>query len=369
MRVAPSGHVVGPGIKDVRSGALRVICGKLRAVKVHIDRLALARREELGLCKAHQLDGRLLDAVGAVVVRVGALRVDLHHVLAGNVTGVGDGHARRALLAIPAGREARPVKVGVREAIAKRVADLAVVVVVACVALAKNGVLVARLVVLVAYVDALLVAHVVVLGEVAGLVSVLVVAKVLRGRAGKRIGGKGVHRAAGRVHAPGEDSRERAHAVGPRGGNDQARLDVGELLEPAQLDRGGGAHDHQAVIKVVVDVLEDLQLGRVGLEVALLLVLLARGVVVHGARHVAALARNAAKHKDRRGALRGVEHACVLHDRERALVDGKVLPVAKAHGAGSHAVVLAGTVDVEVLQRGVHRKALSLKRAVQRVAG
>ena len=269
MGVGGGGHVVGAGVKHPGAGALGVVGGKLGLVEGHGELLALAGLQQLGLGVAHQLHRGLLDAVGAVVVRVGALRVELDHVLAGHVTGVGDGHLGRAGLARPARGEVRPVKGGVAEAKAKRIADLVGIGEVAGVALAQDAVLVAGLVVAVPDVDALLVAHVVVLGEVAGLVKVLVVAEVLGGRALAGVGHVGVNGAAGGVDLAREDAAQGLHAVGARGGDDQHGLDVGEVRQPVQLNGRVGVDHQHGVVKVVVEVLQDLKLGGVRLQVAL----------------------------------------------------------------------------------------------------
>ena len=358
--VMGSGDVVGAGVQDVGARALRVIGLELGLVEGHGNLLALSGLEELGLCVAHELHGALLHAVGAVVVGVGALGIELHDVAPGHVAGVLDRHRGGAGLAGPARLETGPVKGGVGEAVAERIADLARVVEVARVALAEDDVLVAGLVVAVPDVDALLVAHVVVLGEVTGLVEVLVVAKVLRGRALARVGGIGVHGAARGVDLAGEDAGEGLGAVRAGRGHDEDGLDVREIGEPVELD-GGVRVDHQnGVVEVVIEVLQDLELGRVGLEVALGAVLGAYGMVVHGARHVAALARHALEHEDGRGVLHGVQHAGVAHDGERTLVDGEVLVVAVAHRAGAHDVVLALAGHVEVREGLVDREARGL---------
>ena len=251
---------------------------------------------------------------------------------------------------------------------AEGVDNLGVVVEVAGVALAEDRVLVAGLVVLVAHVDALGVAHVVVLGEVAVGVDVLVVAEVLRGGRAEGVGGEGVDGAAARVDVAREDAGERVHAVGAGGGHEQAGADVRELRKPVEFHDHGGVDEHDAVVEVVVDVLQDLELGRIGLEVVLDLVLSGVGVVVHGARRVAALARHALHDEDRRRVLGGVEHARALHDGDRALVEPEVLGVAEAHRARALDVVLAGALGVELLQRRVRTEAVGLEGGVERGA-
>ena len=99
--VGACGDVVGARVKDVGLGTVGVIGLELLAVELDGEGLALAGLQELGLAKAHELDGGLLNAVGAVVVGVGTLGVELHDVLARTVAGVLDGHRGGALLAVP----------------------------------------------------------------------------------------------------------------------------------------------------------------------------------------------------------------------------------------------------------------------------
>ena len=112
-------------------------------------------------------------------------------------------------------------------------------------------------------------------GVVAVCVDVLVVAKVLGGRRVERVHLKGIDCLARGVDLTREDGRQRVGAVGAGGGHEQHTLDVGELLEPPKVQRRGGVDNNHAVVEVVIDVLENLKLRRVGLEVGLGLVLLA----------------------------------------------------------------------------------------------
>ena len=245
---------------------------------------------------------------------------------------------------------------------AKRVDHLGVVVKVTGVALTQDLVLVAGLVVAIAHVDAFEIAHVVVAGGVTVLVGELEVAVVLAGGAGQRVGHKGVHGVAGGVHAAAEDTRQRVGAIGAGRRHKDDALDGRVVGHPVQLQGARGVDDEHHVVIVIVEVLQDLELGSVGLEVALGLVLGVVRMVVHGARHVSTLACHAAPHEHGHGALGAVEHAVGgLELGERALVNGKVLRRTKADGAGAHGVGRAGTLGIELHERVVDVQALGLE--------
>ena len=125
-------------------------------------------------------------------------------------------------------------------------------------------------------------------------------------------------------------------------------MDAGIILHPAQINRCTGVEQQHDIVKVVVQVLEDLQFHGIRLEVGLGLVLFHIGVVVHGARHIAAFARHTAEHKDRHRALHGIGQARLrLHDGQRALVDGEVLVITVRDRADTQAVILAVAFGIE----------------------
>ena len=125
-------------------------------------------------------------------------------------------------------------------------------------------------------------------------------------------------------------------------------MDAGIILHPAQIDRCTGVEQQHHIVKVVVQILQDLQLGRIRLQVSLGLVLFHIGVVVHGAGHITAFARHTAEHKDRHRALHGIGQARLrLHDGQRALVDGEVLVITVRDRADTQTVILAVAFGIE----------------------
>lgn len=62
-------------------------------------------------------------------------------------------------------------------------------------------------------------------------------------------------------------------------------LDVRVLLEPVEFHGSTGFDEKNHVLVVVIKVFDDFGCGGVKLDVALLLVFLLVGVVVHGTRH------------------------------------------------------------------------------------
>ena len=143
-------------------------------------------------------------------------------------------------------------------------------------------------------------------------------------------------------------------------------MDVGELVDPAQVHRGAGVEQQHHVVKIIIEVLQDRQLIGVGFQVRLGLVLRHIGMVVHGAGHIAALAHDAAEHEDRHGALHGIQQAFfALHHRERAFVDGEVLVIAITHRADTADIILAVALAVEVPQGFVHAEAAGFKGSLE----
>ena len=95
--------------------------------------------------------------------------------------------------------------------------------------------------------------------------------------------------------------------------------------------------------------MQDFTLGGVRLQIAANLILLRVCVVVHGARHIAALACHTLQHIDRGRALHAVQQAALaLQNGQRALIDAEVLGIAEADGAAGQTVACTGTRAVEV---------------------
>ena len=150
--LAQADHVIAR-LEHVRAtlglDARVVVARHVLARKLDREGLGLARLEELGLGKAAQHHGALLNAAGGVRRRI----VDLRHVLAGDGARIGDLYVHRD--DGPVIPEARDVLLEGRiaEAVAKGVLHGGVIV--------DEAVSGGRLVVAVAHVDALDVVHVV----------------------------------------------------------------------------------------------------------------------------------------------------------------------------------------------------------------
>ena len=348
MCVFSRSDIVITCVQNVGLGIDVVVGLQLFLVEGDRHGLACTGSQLRGLGVTDQFNGSLFHLVGLVIIGVRALCVDFHNVLACNRTGVGDLDRHGAGIAIPAGVVIRPVKGGVGQAVAEGVHHSIVVVVIARIALTEDFILVTGLVVAVANIDALFVADVVVLGEVAILIVVGKVAEVLRRRAVHGIHFIGIHGAAGGVHLTGEDFCQRAQTVITHSGSRNDGVDIGIVFDPAQVYRCAGVQQQHHIIKVIVQILQDLQLGRIRLQISLGLVLFHIGVVVHGAGHITAFARHTAEHKDRHRALHGIGQARLrLHDGQRALVDGEVLVITVRDRADTQTVILAVAFGIE----------------------
>ena len=82
------GKQVIPRLQDIGFGVHIVVGDKVLAVDGDGDGLGLARLNLAGLFKAHQGDGGLFHIVGLVVVGIGGVQIDLHHLAADHVAGV-----------------------------------------------------------------------------------------------------------------------------------------------------------------------------------------------------------------------------------------------------------------------------------------
>ena len=308
MGVVRDGQVVGARVEDVHAGAQRVIGGE--EVLRHIDRhnLALARGQQRGLAVAGQLDGGLLDLVLAVVVGVGLLRVDLHGLLARDGAGVGHlhGHGVGGILALAGlfNRHVADLEVGVAQAVAERIGHDVAVDEVARVGRAQHDVLIARLGVAVAHVDAFLIDDILVelvrvrTEVVAARTLVGVGAEVVHDRVELVVHPPGIRQRAGRIDPAGEHV---AHGVQARladGADPQRRVHaVGLVAQEAHGHRIGAVDDDGdgADGAVVLELLEALEHGELVL-VELEVVVVER--VVDGDGHVIALAADAAHDVD-----------------------------------------------------------------------
>ena len=357
MGVAGQGQVVRAGFQNVGARAPRVVGTQL--LLLHRDRqvLGLARLEQLGLGEAGQFHGRLLDGVGAVVIGVGALEVELGHVAAGHVARVGHIHGGHVAIVRLVHRVIGPVKARVRKTMAKGGVHLACVIEVARVALAQHAVLVAGLVVAVAHVDALGVREVLGVGhdvrveEVVRLVAVgdEVVAEVLHGRRARGVGGVGVHQAAGRVHEAGQHV---AHGV-DAGLSGRAHPEHGVRVgQVAQRNGVGGVEHHDHTVEMGTRLVEQVPLLCRELQVA--------------DRQVGRLAaRSADDHHGGIGVVRVAVAQLVGELAHGALVHGVVAPARDV--GGLLAVILAGALLVEVPGGWVDLEARLLERLLEGV--
>ena len=266
MSIAADGQVVVACAEDVGLGTVGVVAGQEVTADGDLQRLACARLQQIGLVVVHQLDGGFLHLVLLLVVAVGGLGVHFHNVLAGHITGVGNGDLD--LVGVGGGivlhAVQRLVKGGVAQAVAEGIAHfLGVVPAVAAVegtggavgiAGAHDGIFVAGLVVLVAHIDALRVDDVVV--DVLIAVDLVVVVQlsgiapgahafhpaVDHGGSGQGVGSVGVHGAAGGVHGAVQHLCNGLAAVAAGHAGQQAGVDV-VLIQEAQLHLELGSDD------------------------------------------------------------------------------------------------------------------------------
>ena len=273
--IGGGGEVVVTGVEDVGAGAVGVVGSNVALVDGHGQRLGSARLDHAGLAEADQRNGRLLNAVLLVVVGVGALDIDLHGLFARHITGVGDldGDGVGVIGGIVADVHVADVEVGVAHAVAEGVSHDVAVGVVACVAAAGDEVLVAGLVVLVAYIDAFLIDHVGL--ALCGHIAALNIAFVGGGGEVPHSGGAevvvavGIDQAAGGVDLAGQDlghgiDAGDAHVTDPQCGVDVVLV----VLEEIDLQGVGRVDEDDDLFDLTVL----LHLGQVGQHVLLVLV-------------------------------------------------------------------------------------------------
>ena len=362
MCVFGCGDVIIARIQNVGLGIDVVVRLQLLLIKSDRYGFACAGSQLCSFGIAHQLHSSLFHLVCLVVIGIGALCIDLYDILAGHITRIGDLDGHSAGIAIPAGIVIRPLEIRVGQAVSKGIHHSIRIVVITSIALTQHLVLVAGLVVAVANIDALFVADIVVLGQVTVLVIVGKVAKVLGGRAVHGIHLVGVHGAAGRIHLAGEDLCQRAQTVITHSGSRNDGVDIGIVFDPAQVYRCAGVQQQHHIVKVVVQILQDLQLGRIRLQIGLGLILFHIGVVVHGAGHITAFARHTAEHKNRNRILHGIgQTRLCFHDRQGAFVDGKVLIIAEGNRTNAQTVVFAVAFGIKLPERFINAKACIFK--------
>ena len=350
------GKQVIPRLQDIGFGVHIVVGDKVLAVDGDGDGLGLARLELPSLFKAHQGDGGLLNVVGLVVIRVGRIEVNLHHIPASDRAGVLHGYAEFniAVGVHLSHLKVRPRKGGIGDAVAKGVLHRGGVVVLPGIALAQSLVEVAGLIVLIAHVDSLVIEH----GglHVLPAVDQHHIPHILHSGGGERIVSEGVHQMAGGVDIAAEHIGDGTAGITPGAGGPQHRADVGVVGHPAQLEGVVGVDHQDHIVEGIVEVLNDLQFHGVRLQVMLILVLGHIGPLAHVAAQVPALAAGAGQEKHGDGALR-LALGAVGDGGNGCLLDGPVLRAAVHDGAAAPGVCPM-VVAVKLPQRLVDGKAL-----------
>ena len=367
--IGGGGEVVVTGVKDIGAGTVGVVGSDVALVDGHGQRLGSARLDHTGLAEADQRNSGLLNAVLLVVVGVGALDIDLHGLFARHGTGVGDldGDGVGVIGGIIVDLHVADVIAGVAQAVAEGVSHDVAVGVVACVAAAGDEVLVAGLVVLVAYIDAFLIDHVGL--ALCGHIAALNIAFVGGGGEVPHSGGAevvvavGIDQAAGGVDLAGQDLGNSvdagdAHVTDPQRGVDVVLV----VLEEIDLQGVGGVDQHDGLFDdaVLLHLGNILQHG--------LLVLVERQIVDIAVGKVSALAANAGEGDD--GGIAVLGNA-VLH------IVGVDIPghfSGDLTGGGDGAALGAGVVlacadGVEVPQGGVDGHTDLLEGSAQGVGG
>ena len=358
MDVASGGEVIVPRVQDVGSRAVGVIGFHDLFRHGDGDGLRLVRLQQGGLGEANQLHGGLFHPVGPVVVGVGGLHIDLHHVLAGTVPGVGygDGHLEAVLALLYL--IIRPVKPGVGQAVAEGELDSGAVVIVSCVSLAQHRVLIPGLIIAVAHIDALGI-HQVLPAVGDGAVGDGVVPQVGRGGGAEGIVGVGVHQPPGGVDLPGQGLADGvdallSHAAAPQAG---LHVGVGRVVQEAQLQGVVAVEYQHHRVESLTGHGQQIQLILVQLQVAV-----AGGQGLGG--NVRALAAAAPDADDGRVAVLG---EAVLHglgvDAGGHLVHREITLASLVGDA--LAVVLSRAGEVEVPQGRVHLEAGLLQCLLQ----
>ena len=143
-------------------------------------------------------------------------------------------------------------------------------------------ILVTRLIVAIADVNALFVADIVILGDISVFIIISKVTEVLSSGAVHCIDLISINSTSRGVDLAGEDLCQRAQTVIAHCRSRDDGMDAGIVLDPAQVNCCAGIEQKNHIIKVVVQILKDLQLRRIRLQIGLGLVLFHIGVVVHG---------------------------------------------------------------------------------------
>ena len=305
VRIGLDGDVVIALLQHVRLRALVVVGRHVVVIELDGDLLGLARLQFLGLLEAGQVLGRLLDA--AVGVR--RVVVDLDHVLAGLIAGVGHGGGDGHLATLVLHAVELLIERGVGQAVAERERDSVVVIDQAFV---RSG-----LIELVAHIDAfgvvdkarngsdVVTREALVLGCLVCHIGVFELAEVVIGHRLGQILEEGVGGLAGRVGLTGKHLTKGGETglASRRAPHDG--LDLRIVVEEIELERVRAVVDERHLLEVAGDQVDHVTLGLRQLKEALTLleVVIILGVVLvgdtlrlHVRRQVRALAADTGQH-------------------------------------------------------------------------
>ena len=361
MRVGVDADDVIALFQHIAALAVGIVGSHILGLEGNGDVLGSAGSQFRGLCKADQVCRSLLNA--AVGIR--GIIVDLHDLLTGGRTGVGDGdiHSDGA---VSLGNAVQGLgKGGVAQAAAEGVHHSFVVV--------DQTLCGSSLVELVAHIDAL---NIVDKGgndlctKGIGLelihVGVGKVAKVVRGGGLGQIIHKGINGAAGGVHIAAEDGAQSVEAALTGACAPDNALDLAVILDPAQFHGVGAVVDHNDLIKVLADQIDHVLLGLGQLQVVLagLKVVVAVACVVGDLRHIGGQVSAFAAHTgdDYHGGIR--ERLGVVHHLVGVLCSLRLRqgPVLREH---THHRAVCTVGGVEVGELGVQFKARVLQTLQQ----
>ena len=335
--------LVAARVQHVAARARRVIRGHVRNGKLHRDRLALARLQQVRLAEAGQHHMALFDAAGGV----GGGVVDLHHILAGHIAGVGHLHLHADGVLIGGVVRDGLFKGGVAQTVAEGILHRGLVS--GLVAFAGGVVDPAGLVEAVAHIDALGILKVI----AAFQVGVGENACVPEGGRGGQVIGPGVCETAGGSDLPRQHLAHRVHAGGAGRADPQGGVHA-VLLQKAGLHGVGGVQQHDDLFKVLglhqgQQVL--FVLGEFQIVAAVVCLAVTGGIHILG--QIVALAAGAGEHHHRHVGIR----PCAVQQLLAVLAGGhlgggEVRPAE----AGGHRAAHPG-VFIKVHQVLVHRKA------------
>ena len=271
MCIGGSGEVVVASVNNIGLGVVGIIGAQLALVNGDVDSLGSAGSQDIGLGKAAQLSRSLLDAVGLVVIGVGALEVQLNGFLAGvGGTGVGDFQGDIESISRLGHIEIAVLEGGVAVAIAEGEGNSGGPVVVAGIAGAHNSVLVAGLVVTVIQVDAFLIhavhtLHIRAIGQqvVICCVGVSLGVEVVHGGVGHVVIQVGINQAAGRGNLASQQLGNTvdaglAHVADPHSGIDAVILAADLRVQEIHLNGVGRVDQNDDLLEGAV-VLQGLQ--------------------------------------------------------------------------------------------------------------